>query len=120
MSNEQYRTIDPVGALKKVREAEAAAERVVKKARDEEAVRILQEAQDESRRIRESLLAEAREKAGSDRSGQVRKAEAEAQKVREETEKMAEKIRAEATPLIPEAVKATASRIAEQLKQGPR
>jgi vacuolar-type H+-ATPase subunit H len=99
-----------------VREAETEARRIVQNAREQESVQILQQAGEESSRIREEHLRRAREKAVQQRNELIAEAEDEAEKIRAEAEREAESLHKAAEPLIPGAADKTAGRIASLLQ----
>jgi vacuolar-type H+-ATPase subunit H len=110
------RPIEPLEILEKIKAAEAEAGRIVQEAKEREAVRIQQKALDESRALREKLLAEAGERAKQNQADRLRQAEKEARMIRRETEELAAELRSRAEPLIPDAVAGTRSKITQVLK----
>ncbi len=119
MSQNQSRYSSPQEALSKVKEAEAKAGLLVQNARDTESVQILQDAQEDAHKVREALLSEARRSAEQQKTTAVKNAEAEALRIRQETEAELQSLRKAVEPLIPGAVTKTKEKIVLLLGNRP-
>jgi ATP synthase H subunit len=80
MSDEQEQS-NALKALQKVKEAEEEARRIIREAQDTTSVQIIQDAQEEARKIMENALEEARRNGQVKRAAIVQKAKMEAEEI---------------------------------------
>ena len=116
MNQEPSRRPGPQEAIRRVKQAETDARRIIQNAREQESVQILDQAREESSRIREELMNRARERAARQRSAMIQGAEAEVEKIRAASEKEAAALREAAEPLIPAVVAQAADKITSLLR----
>ncbi len=107
-----------VGALLKIKEAEDQAAALVREAREIEGPRLIQAAQEESRKVRDDLLEKARREAESLTQTLIDKARRDADEVRKRTDEEIARMRAEAGPLMDRAVAEAERRLAAVLDGG--
>jgi vacuolar-type H+-ATPase subunit H len=119
MSDQPTSRAEPLEALSRVKEAEAEAGRTVRAAREKESVQILEELQEEIRKLRDRHLSEAKAQADRRTRERIREAEDEARKIQDAAEAEAEKLRSSAASLVPDAVAKTAAKIAEIIQDRP-
>lgn len=119
MSDQTTRRTEPLEALSRVKEAEAEADRIVRDARENESVQILQELQEEIQKLREQRLSDARAQAEQRLQERIREAQAEARDIGKDAEAEAARLRSVAASQIPDAVAKTATKIAEIIKDRP-
>lgn len=74
-------------ALRQIREAEVHARKIVEEAREKASAKIMSQAREEAKKIKNSTLAEARKKAEKTREAVVVKARQDAEKIGKEAEK---------------------------------
>jgi len=96
MDNEQ-KSSNALEALRKIKEAEEEARRMVQDAQDTQSVQIIQDAHEEAKQIRDKALEEARKNGQVRRAAVIQKAKAEAEGItrQAEQEKMALKKKTE-------------------------
>ncbi len=104
-------------ALQKIKKAEERARKFIEEAREVKASKIIQEAYEETQRIKEDSLAKARKEAKAKKKAIIQKAAAEADKIRKKAEKEAEDISRRIEAMIPEAVEKTIEKIRLYLKR---
>lgn len=119
MSDKDSSRTKPLEALSRVKEAEVEADRIVRAAREQESVQILEDLQAEIQKLRETRLADARARADRHAQERVRKAEEEAREISKTAEAEAEELRRSAEPQIRDAVARTVTKIAEIIQNRP-
>lgn len=107
-----------VRALLKIKETEDQAAALVREAREIEGPRLIQDAHEESRKIRDDLLERARREAEALTQTLIDEARRDAEEVRKRTGEEIARIRAEAGPLLDRAVKEAERRLAAVLDGG--
>jgi len=107
-----------VRALLKIKETEDQAAALVREAREIEGPRLVQDAHEESRKIRDDLLERARREAEALTQTLIDEARRDAEEVRKRTGEEIARIRAEAGPLMDRAVKEAERRLAAVLDGG--
>ena len=114
----QDKKSDVLNALERIREAEEKTKVILRKAKEETSLKIIQDAQDEVKQIKEEAVIAAREKAKKIKEAAVKKAEKEASLIREETKKAAETFHQKGRSVEPETVERVARKIAHFLEGG--
>lgn len=105
-------------ALEKIRQAEDQARKIVGDAREGTSLKIIQEAQDEARSIKEKTLKEARERAKRMREEMIEKAEGEAERIREQTLQKIQTLNLKGEASEADAVKTVSEEMKKHLKGG--
>jgi vacuolar-type H+-ATPase subunit H len=105
-------------ALEKIKEAEDQARKIIHEAKEEMSLKIIQEAQNEARTIKEKSIKEARAKAQKIRAELIKKAEEDAAQVRAETRRETEILRKKGSAAQAEAVKRVSGEMKKYLKGG--
>ena len=80
-------------ALAKIKEAEEKARNLLTEAREQMSIQIIQDAQEEAKKIKEQFIEEARNKARAIREDVIKSAEQEASQIREQTQKETKNLR---------------------------
>jgi len=111
---------EALDALKKIKKAERNARTLLKKAKEETSLKIIQDARDDAKKIKEQFIKDARNKAKTIREEVTKKAERDASKIREETRKKIENLRKNSEGILPEAVDKVSKEIKSFLKRGAR
>jgi vacuolar-type H+-ATPase subunit H len=109
---------DALDALARIREAEEKTKAIIRKAKEETSLKIIQDAQDEVKQIKEKAVIAAREKAKKIKETTLKRAEEEASRIREETKKSADTLRQKGKTMLPEAVDKVALKISKFLEGG--
>lgn len=112
--------IGTLKALEKIKKAEAHARDLLKEAKEHTSIKVIQDAQEEAKRIIDQLISDARNKAKAIREDVLRKAEHEASRVREETQTDAENLRTNSKRFVPEAVEKVSKEIKSYMQRGLR
>lgn len=105
-------------ALEKIKEAEEQARKIIADAKEGMSLKVIQEAQNEARTIKEKSAKEARVEAQKIREKLIKKAEKEAAQIREETGREAEILRKRGSETLAEAVKKVSDEMDKYLKGG--
>ena len=105
-------------ALRKIKQTEAKARGIIKDAREKTALEIIQDANDEARKIKERQLNDARKGAEEKRKVIVQKALSEAEKIRNKAEEEAHSQRKRAEREIPDAITKVANKMRQFLGGG--
>jgi len=117
MDNEQEKS-NALEALQKIKEAEEEAKKTVQEAQETSSVQIIQDAQEEVKQIRESVLEEARKNGRVRRAAIIQKAKAEAEKITHQAEQEKTSLRQKTEGQLEEAVIKVAERIRNFLTKG--
>jgi len=100
-------------ALEKIKEAEDKARKIVREAKEETSLKIIQEAQNEARAFKEKTAKEAKGKALKIREEMIKRAEKEADQIRAETKRETEILHKRGSAAQAEAVK----KVSEEMKK---
>jgi vacuolar-type H+-ATPase subunit H len=110
--------IGALEALKKIREAEDHARKIINDAKEGMSLKIIQEAQNEARMIKEKSVEEAKAKSRKIRSELIKKAEGEAAQIREKTRQETETLCKRGGAAQSEAVKLVSEEMRKYFKGG--
>ena len=105
-------------ALQKIKEAEDKARHLIRDAQERLAPRIIQEAQEEARKIRESCLARAKKDAEEKKDAIIGRASKEADRIREQAGEEASVLRQKARKAMPRVVEKFGAIIKKYLTEG--
>jgi vacuolar-type H+-ATPase subunit H len=105
-------------ALLKIKEAEDRAAALVREARETEGPRLIQSAQEESRKVRDDFIDRARREAEALTRTLIEEARSDAEGVRKRTGEEIARMRAQAGPLMDRAVEEAVRRLAAVLDGG--
>lgn len=107
---------DALESLQKIKEAEKKARELVEDTKKNKVLKIIQDARDEARKIKEEMLARTREESEKKKKAIIEKASSEAERIRQEAEEEAKKLSRRVEHLMPEAVKKVSGHIKQHLK----
>ena len=116
--NQDEMKMGALSALDKIKKSEEKARNLLKEAKEQTGIQIIQDAQEEAKQIKEQLMEEARTKAKSIRQDVIKKAEKDASLIREQTQKETENLRKTSKSFLPEAEKKVSKEIQDFLKRG--
>lgn len=105
-------------ALQKIKEAEKNARHLIRDAQERLAPRIIQEAHQEARKIRESRLAKAKKDAEEKKNAIIGRASKEADRIRDEAKEEASALRQKARKAMPQVVEEFGVIIKKFLSEG--
>ena len=114
--SEEIEKDDAVAALKRVKEAEEEARRIIQDAREKASPKIVQDAYEEAKKIKESRLTKARIKADEKKNDIIQQAAEEAEKIRKKAEEDTASLRKGAEKVMSEAIKKVAEKIRHYLE----
>jgi vacuolar-type H+-ATPase subunit H len=114
--SEEERKSEARIALQKIKEAEEKGKNIIETAREKEALRIIQDAYDEAKTIKESVLTKARAEAEKKKKAIIQKATKEAEKIKRETEKEAALLSKDAEKTVSKAVEKIARSIGKLIE----
>lgn len=105
-------------ALDKIKEAEDQARKIINDAKEGMSLKIIQEAQNEARTIKEKSVKEARAKAQKIKAELIKRAEEDAAQIRMETRQETKILRKRGRDAQAEAVKRVSDEMKKYLKEG--
>lgn len=103
-------------SLRKIKEAEGEARKLVDEAQKSKASMIIQDAYEEAERIKKNYLAKASKQAEEKRKAIIEKALSEAERIRKKTKEEEEALRRRAESYFPEAIEKARERIRNYLE----
>ncbi len=115
---EKIKKEDAFIALEKIKEAETNAKKLIIEAKEKVALEIVKRANEEAQKMKEDHFSLARKKAEEKRWAIIEKAREEAQKIREDTEKEIKEIQKRASLSMDEAIGKVAERILSLMERG--
>jgi vacuolar-type H+-ATPase subunit H len=116
--NDKMKTKDAFGALQRIKEAEEKARKIVQKAREKTAVKIIQDAHEEAEKIKERHLKRARKKAEEKRNAIIQEAAKEAGEIREKAKLEVVSLKKKAETTMSGAVNQISDRIKHFIEKG--
>lgn len=117
MSDEQEKS-KALEALQKIKEAEEEAKKIVQEAQDTTSVQIIQDAQDQASQIKENALEEARKNGQVKRATIIQKAKAEAEEITLQAAQEKSALRKKTENQLEEAVTKVAEKIQDFFTKG--
>jgi len=116
--SEETRKSEAQIALQKIKEAEEKGKSIIQDAREKEALKVIQDAYDEAKTIKESILTKARAEAEKKKKAIIQKAKKEAEKIEHETEKEAASLSKNAEKAVSKVVEKIAGKIGQFIEGG--
>lgn len=111
MMGEKKRKSDVLTAVEKIKEVEEKARGIIQDAQEKTSSKVIQDAYDETKKIKENNLSEARKRAYAKKTAIIQSASREALKIRKESEEDKAHMREKAEVAMSKAVEKVAERI---------
>ncbi|MGD9345384.1 MAG: hypothetical protein PVH84_05945 [Candidatus Aminicenantes bacterium] len=105
-------------ALKKIKEAEVEAKKIVLEAREKTSVKIIDDAHKDAEQIKERILDEARREAQEKKSSIIQKAQDEVKRIAEDAQSEIDRLHKTSVSARSKAVAKVASRIRSAIEEG--
>jgi len=105
-------------ALQKIKEAEEKGKSIIQDAREKETLRVIQDAYDEAKTTKKSILTKAKAEAEKKKKAIIQKATKEAEKIKHEAEKEAASLSKNAEKAVSKAVEKIARKIGKFIEGG--
>jgi len=109
---------DALLAIQRIKEAEEKARRIILNAQEKETIKIIQDAYDEAKKIKEDYVKKARNEAEKKKRSIIDEASKEAEKIRRKAEEEASALSRKAKTIMPQTVEKFAQRIKHFLEGG--
>jgi vacuolar-type H+-ATPase subunit H len=109
--SQEKRESEALEALQRIKEAEEEARRIIKDAQQRAASNVIRDAYEEAKKIKENYLSQTRKGALEKKNSLIGEAEREAEKIRKETAEEAHAISRKAEALVPSVVEEFAKKI---------
>ena len=116
--SEETRKSEARIALQKIKEAEEKGKSIIQDARENKTLRVIQDAYDEAKTIKESILTKARAEAEKKKKAIIQKATKEAEKIKHEAEKETASLSKNAGKAVSKAVEKIARKIGKFIEGG--